>query len=92
MTNTSRPTVGTTYTRRDALDWKDANGVLHTHKTTILFRVTEITTVGFKATAVELLEETERPPFVTGHTTGHTMAWFGWEAALKRGDVTIQTA
>ena len=63
-------------------------GVKGIHHTEVMYEVTELTHNGFEAVAVKVVAETGRPTFA-GTPQGTSMAWFGWDAAVKRGDVKV---
>jgi len=62
------------------------DGAKGLHCTEVMYEVTSTDRGGFEAKAVEVVSESGRPSFA-GNPLGVSMAWFGWEAALARGDV-----
>ena len=64
------------------------DGVRRMHHLDLLCEVVSTDAVGFAWNVVEVLNEENRPttfaPFVP---TAGTTAWFGWAAAVERGDV-----
>lgn len=64
------------------------NGERRTHSLQLLCEVTSINAVGFSWRVIEVLSEEDRPTtFEAFVPTGGDTAWFGWDAALGRGDV-----
>jgi hypothetical protein len=64
------------------------NGERRIHRMELLCEVTSVNAVGFSWRTVEVLSEDERPTtFDAFVPVGGDTAWFGWEAALGRGDV-----
>lgn len=79
--------TGTHFTKSEVRRYTE-NGVQGEHRTVIRYVVTNIDEVGFDADAVEVVSEEGRPSFAAD-PKGCQMAWFGWDAALGRGDVQI---
>ena len=79
--------TGTRFTKNDERPYR-LNGERHYHRQTLLAEVTSTDEVGFEYRIVEVLAEENRPEFA-GTPTGGSMAWFGWDAALGRGDVKV---
>lgn len=87
--STNTLTVGTRFTKTHSRPWRDADGVRHYHAYTLECRVTALSESEFSWELLAVLDETDRPEagaFVPEHGK---MAWFGWEAALERGDVAV---
>lgn len=79
---------GTTFTKKDSRPYTE-NGARGVHETVIRYRITETDQRGFTADVVEIISETGRPSFA-GTATGCSMAWFGFDAAIRRGDLTVE--
>lgn len=92
-------TVSDRFTKKDSSGWMDADGNRQRHEYTILCEVVSTNAVGFEWRRLEVLEESNRPTTaelatVKGVTptegafiaTKGRTAWFGWEAAVNRGD------
>lgn len=64
------------------------NGERRQHEIELLCEVVSTGEVGFAWKTVEVISEKARPTAFAGHTPEKgEIAWFGWEAALGRGDV-----
>ena len=67
------------------------NGSKGIHHTEVMYEVTALTHNGFDARGVEVIAESGRPSFAgkryPADTSTVSMVWFGWDAAVKRGDV-----
>lgn len=80
--------IGARFMRTDSLPYTE-NGAKGIHATTTLCEVTSTDRVGFRYSVVEVLAESGRPSFA-GTPTGGSMAWFGFDAAIARGDVKME--
>jgi hypothetical protein len=82
-------TVGERFTQTSARRWTDDSGTKHTHTVVSRCEVTQRDAAGFGYTVVETLESTDAPPRQAFAASAGTMAWFGFTAAVERGDITI---
>jgi hypothetical protein len=81
--------IGTRFTRRSERTYRE-DGERKVFAQTVLAEVVSIDAVGFEWRVVEVLAETDRPGFdQDSRPTGGSTAWFGWDAAVARGDVKV---
>lgn len=75
------------FTRKTSRPYTES-GEKRQHEVELLCEVVSTDEVGFSWKTLEVLSETNRPTEFNGFIPekGET-AWFGWEAALGRGDV-----
>lgn len=90
MNATTHPTtlkVSDRFTKKSSRRYTE-DGERRVHCLTLLCEVTSVNSVGFEWRTVEVLTEENRPTTFEAFVPfeGST-AWFGWEAALTRGDV-----
>ena len=82
--------VGTRFTKKAARRYTTASGEKGTHSYELLCEITSTSGVGFEWVRVEVLAEDGRPAdFDAFVPTSGSTAWFGWDAALGRGDVRV---
>jgi hypothetical protein len=80
---------GTRFTHRHERRYTE-DGERRTFSQTVLAEVVSTDAGGFEWRVVEVVSETDRPGFDrSSRPTGGTMAWFGWDAAVARGDVAV---
>ena len=84
----TQPQVGTRFMRSDSRPYTSADGTKGVHETVVLNEVTATDMVGFTYVTTALLSESGRPAWAGG-LGGGRMAWFGWDAAVARGDVEV---
>lgn len=89
MTPTQKPAAGSRFTKVTRNRYRVADGSYRHHEFVLLCEVVAVDARGFEYAVVEVLEESGRPegfPTRQAPTRGE-MAWFGWDAAVSRGDV-----
>lgn len=79
--------VGDRFTETDMRPYTEG-GERRTHVYTLVYEVVSTDEVGFKYRTVEVVAEEGRPAF-GGTPVGGSMAWFGLDAALTQGRITI---
>lgn len=79
--------IGTRFTNRNSRTWRDDAGTRHTHSYTLECKVTGTTEFGFTWELLAVIDETDRPEEGAFVPEKGSLAWFGWNAALNRGDV-----
>lgn len=82
-------TVGTVFHNSGDRGWRDDQGNRHRHTYTLECVVTEITPDGFEWERTAILEEANLPPENAFTPTKGSMAWFGFEASVERGDTVV---
>ena len=82
-------TTGSRYTKTTRNRYRVADGSHRHHEFVLLCEVVAVSARGFEYAVVEVLEESGRPEGFPARQapTGGEMAWFGWDAAVARGDV-----
>lgn len=81
---------GDEFTKRDSRPYTLADGTRGTHEFALRCRVVAIGERGFDWERVEVLTEAGRPEgFADNPAERGSMAWFGLDAALARGDIEV---
>lgn len=86
-----RATAVAVGTRFDLTESRGYNRGQSVHTITTRREVVSVDAVGFDVIVLEVLSETGRPEFASTPTRG-SMAWFGFDAAVKAGRVEIVSA
>lgn len=74
-------------TRFDLTEARGYNRGQNTHTITTRREVVSVDAIGFETIVLEIIAETDRPEFAATPTRG-SMAWFGYDAAVKAGRVS----
>ena len=94
MTAEQKPAVGSRFTKATRNRYRATDGSHRHHEFVLLCEVVAVDPRGFEYAVVEVLEESGRPEGFPARQapTGGEMAWFGWDAAVARGDVRMVEA